>query len=127
MIHIPSNHTSISPSREFIEHQTSLMMIAIYAKLTNNMDIFNQAKEIHDEFARRFNEQNRPKKKGFWEEFKDNFFLNMDTTSFTPAEFLDENSDTFSVWYEMEKSKSQAELQGLLKWALSDYNSKYGK
>ncbi len=127
MIHVPSNHTSISPSREFIAHQTSLEMIAIYAKLTNNMDIFNQAKEIHDEAARRFNEQNRPKKKGFWEEFKDNFFLNMDTTSFTPAEFLDENSDTFSVWYEMEKSKSQAELQGLLKWALSDYNSKYGK
>ena len=102
-------------------------MIAIYAKLTNNMDIFNQAKEIHDEFARRFNEQNRPKKKGFWQEFKDNLTLNMDTTSFTPAELLDENEPPFSTYYEFVKSKSQAELQASLKWALSNYKNKYGK
>ena len=62
MIHIPVNHRTISASDEFNKFQSSLFMIAVYAKAANQMGIYNQAKQAHDNMARQFNTQCKPKK-----------------------------------------------------------------
>ena len=126
MIHISSTHTSISASEGLIRFQASLLVIAVYAKLTCNYEIFSQVKCIYNEVASQFNECNRPKKKGFWEGFIDNLTLNMDTESFTPAKYFDENDPRFSCLYEMEKSKSDSALEANLKAAIYNHNRKYG-
>lgn len=126
MIHIPVSMRTISASDEFNKFQSSLFMIAVYAKAANQMELFNQVKQAHDNNARQFNTQCKPKK-GFWQEFKDNLLLNMDVESFVPAKCLDEMGMEFSVFYQHAKSLSPRDLEAYLKGAIADHNRKYGK
>lgn len=125
MIHIPVNHRTISASDEFIKFQSSLFMIAVYAKAANQMELFNQVKQAHDNMARQFNTQCKPKK-GFWQEFKDNFSLNMDTESFISERYLEDKEPEFSAYYQYAKSLSPRDLQAALNRAIEDHNRKYG-
>lgn len=126
MIHIPVSMRTISASDEFNKFQSILFMIAVYAKAANQMELFNQVKQAHDNNARQFNTQCKPKK-GFWQEFKDNLLLNMDVESFVPAKCLDEKEMEFSVLYQYAKSLSLKDLQNTLNGAIADHNRKYGK
>ena len=126
MIHIPVNHRTISASDEFNKFQSSLFMIAVYAKAANQMELFNQVKQAHDNMARQFNTQCKPKK-SFWQEFKDNFSLNMDTESFVAEKYLEDKEPEFSVFYQHAKSLSPKTLQAYLEGAIAEHNRKYGK
>ena len=126
MIHIPVRHISIHASEEFNNYLASLKQIAIYAKAANQLDIFNEAKNIHDNMVRQFNEQNRPKK-SFWQEFKDNLLFNMDVESFTPENYLDLDDPVNVVIYEYAKSFSPRDIQALLSATIKKHNDKYGK
>lgn len=126
MIHIPVSMRTISASDEFNKFQSSLFMIAVYAKAANQMEIYNQAKQAHDNMARQFNTQCKPKK-SFWQEFKDNFSLNMDTESFISEKYLEEKEPEFSAFYQYAKSLSPRDLQATLNGAIADHNRKYGK
>ena len=117
---------TISASDEFNKFQSSLFMIAVYAKAANQMELFNQVKQAHDDNARQFNTQCKPKK-GFWQEFKDNFFLNMDVESFVEERYLDEKSVEFSAFYQHAKSLSPRDLQAYLEGAIVEHNRKFGK
>ena len=66
MIHIPVNYRTISASDEFNKFQNSLEIIAAYAKAANQMELFNQVKQAHDNNAHQFNTQCKPKK-SFWQ------------------------------------------------------------
>ena len=125
MIRIPVHNTITSPSLDFIKYQTTLVFIAAYAKAANQMDLYNQAKEAHDNMASQYNAQTAPKKKGFWEQFKDNLTFNMDTHVALPAGYL-EDDVTFQTIYEQAKTLSQSELLKQLGDAIAIYNGLYG-
>jgi hypothetical protein len=110
---------------DFIKFQSSLSVIAAYAKAANLMDLYNQAKEAHDNMTRQYNAQTAPKKKGFWEQFKDNLTFNMDTHVSLPASFL-EDDVTFQALYEHAKSLPQNELLKQLREAVTTHNNLYG-
>ena len=68
------------PSMELRNYLSELASIAALAKAANQTELYNQAKEAHDNLVTQYNTQNRPKKKGFWGQFKDNLlFRDMDT------------------------------------------------
>ena len=79
MIKIPVHNTFTTPSQQLTTYLSILEVMAAYAKAAHQTDLFNQLKEQHDKMVTQYNEQNKPKKKGFWEQVKDNLTLNMDT------------------------------------------------
>ena len=125
MIHIPVNYRTISASDEFNKFQNSLEIIAAYAKAANQMELFNQVKQAHDNNAHQFNTQCKPKK-SFWQDFKDNLLLNMDVETFVEAKYLEE-SGGFYIYSLRAESLSPRDLQAALNGAIADYNRKYGK
>ena len=77
---MPIYHTRTMPSMELRNYLSELASIAALAKAANQTELYNQAKEAHDNLVTQYNTQNRPKKKGFWGQFKDNLlFRDMDT------------------------------------------------
>lgn len=124
MIRIPVHSTILRPSIDFIKIQSSIAVIAAYAKAAELMDLYNQAKEAHDNMTRQYNAQSAPKKKGFWEKFKDNLTFNLDTQIALPASYL-EDDVTFQAIYNHAKSLSQNELLKQLKEAVTTHNSLY--
>lgn len=122
---IPVRHTSTMPSMDFMKFQCSIGSIAIYAKVANEVELYYQAKDIHDKMAQQFNTANAPKKKGFWGEFMDNLCLNMDTHSFTPAYNL-EDEPFYSVVYEQAQRLSSSELRKKLNDAIVLHNKLFG-
>lgn len=125
MVRIPVRNTIISPSLDFIKFQSSLMVIAAYAKAANQNDLYEQAKEAHDNMARQYNAKTAPKKKGFWEQFKDNLTFNMDTQVALPVSYL-EDDPSFTAMYEAIKKLSPYEVQKGLRDAVNTHNSLYG-
>ena len=125
MIRIPVHNTISSPSMDFIKFQSSLAVIAAYAKAANLMDLYNHAKEAHDNMARQYNAKTAPKKKGFWEQFKDNLTLNMDTQVALTVSYL-EDDPSFTTMYEAIKKLSPYEIQKGLRDAVNTHNSLYG-
>ena len=124
MSRIPIHSTILRPSIDFIKIQSSLAVIAAYAKAAELMDLYNQAKEAHDNMTRQYNAQSAPKKKGFWEKFKDNLTFNLDTQIALPASYL-EDDVTFQAIYNHAKSLSQNELLKKIKEAVTTHNSLY--
>jgi LPS O-antigen subunit length determinant protein (WzzB/FepE family) len=122
MIRIPVHNTITTPSQDFIKYQTSLQAIAAYAKAAHQAELYNQAKETHDKLVRQYNEQNAPKKKGFWEQFKDNLTLNMDTHVTFYASYLEEDI-AFKTLYEGALKLPQSKLMNDLRQLLDYHNS----
>lgn len=119
-------NTTISASMDLIKFQTSLEMIAAYAKAANQMDLYNKVKEAHDNISYQFNARNTPKKKGFWQQFKDNLLGDMDTTTVIPLRSLEE-SFTFKPLYEAAKKLSYNELIRSLEMLVDKHNKLYGE
>lgn len=124
MIRIPVHNTITTPSQDFIKYQSSLQAIAAYAKAAHQTELYNQAKEAHDKLVRQYNEQNTPKKKGFWEQFKDNLTFNMDTHVTHYASYLEEDT-TFKILYEGALKLPQSKLINDLRQLLAIHNSLY--
>lgn len=108
-----------SPSMDFLRLKGMLVEIAGYAKAANQMDLFNQAKEAHDNLVRQYNAQ-RPKSSSpnrRWTPFSVE-----DTTISAPEEYLEEDS-IYQVLYEHAKTLSQYELNERLRKAVDSFNS----
>ena len=117
-------HTSTMPSEMFIRHQTYLAGIAAFAKALNQMELFNQAKEMHNNMARQYNDQSTPKK-GFWQQFKDNLSLNMNTHTDTWVSYL-EDDWTYKDFCEQAQKMTRFELQKQLSDAINSFNKWFG-
>ena len=103
-----ANHTFRSPSLQFNNVQTQLAQIAAYAKAAKEMDIFNQIKEMHDNMSRRFNAENAPQKKGW---FQSHF--GYDTETLFSAPLLEDNI-SFKTFYEIASKSSVTENRNTL-------------
>ena len=125
MIRIPVRNTIVSPSLDLIKYQSSLMVIAAYAKAANQIELYNQAKEAHDNTVRQYNARTAPKKKSFWEQFKDNLTFNMDTQVAIPQFYLEEDP-SFSAMCEVIRGLSSYQVLEGLRDAVARHNRVYG-
>ena len=126
MIKVPIHTTFVSPSLDFIKYRSSLMVVAAYAKAANQIELYKQAKETYDKVTRQYNEKTAPKKKGFWEQFKDNLTFNMDSQVALSISYLEDDSD-FLEMIEAIKRKSSFEIQKGLREAILVHNSLFRK
>ena len=63
------------PSMELRNYLSELASIAALAKAANQTELYNQAKEAHDNLVTQYNTQNRPKKRDFGGNLKTICFL----------------------------------------------------
>ena len=112
-----ASHSFTSPSLEFNKVQAQLAQIAAYAKAAREIDIFNQIKEMHDNMSRRFNAENAPQKKGW---FQSHF--GYDTETLFSAPLLEDNI-TFKTFYEIASNSSASDNRNTL---YSLLNSAFG-
>ena len=112
-----TSHTFTSPSLELNKVQAQLAQIAAYAKAAREIDIFNQIKEMHDNMSRRFNAENAPQKKGW---FQSHF--GYDTETLFSAPLLEDNI-TFKTFYEIASNSSASDNRNTL---YSLLNSAFG-
>ena len=103
-----ASHTFTSPSLQFNNVQTQLAQIAAYAKAAKEINIFNQIKEMHDNMSRRFNAENAPQKKSW---FQSHF--GYDTETLFSAPLLEDNI-TFKTFYEIASKSSVTENRNTL-------------
>ena len=113
-------NTWTTPSSELLALQRCLAQIAALAKTANQMELFNQAKESHDNLTRQYNAQTAPKKKGFWERLVNNLSMGVDTVVDVP--YLEE-SYYFKDYYEEAKALQKDELLKTLYIAIEQYNN----
>lgn len=122
---MPIYHTTTMPSIELTSYLSELSMIAAFAKAANQLTLYNQAKEAHDCLVSQYNEQTKPKKKGFWEQFKDNItFRDLDTHVAIPLTYLEEDS-TFKAILEGVQSWPSDEILRQLNQTVADFNKKH--
>ena len=109
----------ITPSLDFLTHKGKLAEIAVYAKAANQMDLYNQAKEAHDNLVRQYNAQlpqTSSRKKG-WTPFRGE-----DEAVFSaPLECFEDDSIN-QILYEHAKTLSQFELSKKLSEAVDSFN-----
>ena len=122
MIKIPVHNTFTTPSQQLTTYLSILEVMAAYAKAAHQTDLFNQLKEQHDKMVTQYNEQSRPKKKGFWEQVKDNLTLNMDTHTTFYLSFLEEEV-AFTSTYDSIKNLPQSKLLQELKKGIDQLNN----
>lgn len=103
-----ASHSFTSPSLEFNKVQAQLAQIAAYAKAAREINIFNQIKEMHDNMSRRFNAENAPQKKGW---FQSHF--GYDTETLFSAPLLEDNI-SFKTFYEIASKSSVTENRNTL-------------
>lgn len=103
-----ASHSFTSPSLEFNKVQAQLAQIAAYAKAAKELDIFNQIKEMHDNMSRRFNAENAPQKKNW---FQSHF--GYDTETLFSAPLLEDNI-SFKTFYEIASKSSVTENRNTL-------------
>lgn len=103
-----ASHTFTSPSLQFNNVQTQLAQIAAYAKAAKEINIFNQIKEMHDNMSRRFNSENAPQKKSW---FQSHF--GYDTETLFSAPLLEDNI-SFKTFYEIASKTSVTENRNTL-------------
>lgn len=117
-----ASHSFTSPSLEFNKVQAQLAQIAAYAKAAREIDIFNKIKEMHDNMSRRFNAENAPQKKGW---FQSHF--GYDTETLFSAPLLEDNI-TFKTFYEIASNSSASDnrntLYSLINSAFGNQNRK---
>ena len=127
MIQMPIYTYTSYPPRELQEYASSLWNIALYAKALNQMDLYNQAKTIHDKLARDYQARTAPKKKGFWEMFKDNItFRDMDHHITISIECI-EGDKVFENYVRAAKDFEPYLLRQKLQEVLELHNRKYGQ
>ena len=113
------------PSMELTSYLSELSVIAALAKAANQLTLYSQAKDAHDRLVSQYNEQTKPKKKGFWEQFKDNItFRDLDTHVALPLTYLEEDS-AFKIIYEGIKDWPSYKIQSELNKAVADFNRKH--
>jgi hypothetical protein len=122
MIKIPVHNTFTTPSQQLTTYLSILEVMAAYAKAAHQTDLFNQLKEQHDKMVTQYNEQNKPKKKGFWEQVKDNLTLNMDTHTRFYLSLLEEEV-AFTSTYDSIKNLPQSKLLQELKKGIDQLNN----
>lgn len=103
-----ANHTFRGSSLQFNNVQTQLAQIAAYAKAAKEINIFNQIKEMHDNMSRRFNAENAPQKKSW---FQSHF--GYDTETLFSAPLLEDNI-SFKTFYEIASKSSVTENRNTL-------------
>lgn len=122
---MPIYHTRTMPSMELRNYLSELASIAALAKAANQTELYNQAKEAHDNLVTQYNTQNRPKKKGFWEQFKDNLlFRDMDTHIVDLLEPL-EGDPYFQMQVNAYKNFPIQKLNQALNETIQQFNSKH--
>ena len=122
---MPIYHTTTMPSMELTSYLSELSVIAALAKAANQLTLYSQAKDAHDRLVSQYNEQTKPKKKGFWEQFKDNItFRDLDTHVALPLTYLEEDS-AFKIIYEGIKDWPSYKIQSELNKAVADFNRKH--
>lgn len=109
------------PSKELKFRLRKLAQIAAIAKLCNQMDLYNQAKEHHDSLVTQYNSVAKTKEKGFWGKFLDN--LTNTTTSVIMANYLDKDTDyeTALITYTHMKEIRPEFMPTALKTALEEW------
>ena len=122
MIKIPVHNTFTTPSQKLTTYLSILEVMAAYAKAAHQTDLFNQLKEQHDKMVTQYNEQNKPKKKGFWKQVKDNLTLNMDTHTTFYLSLLEEEV-AFTSTYDSIKNLPQSKLLQELKKGIDQLNN----
>ena len=123
---MPIYHTTTMPSMKLTSYLSELSVIAAFAKAANQMQLYNQAKEAHDRLVYQYNEQTRPKKKGFWEQFKDNLtFRELDTHVAMSLSYLEDDA-SFRGISEGLKSWPSYKLVTELNNAVESFNRKHG-
>ena len=103
-----ASHSFTSPSFEFNNVQAQLAQIAAYAKAAKEINIFNQIKEMHDNMSRRFNAENAPQKKSW---FQSHFGYGTETLFSAP---LLEDNISFKTFYEIASKSSVTENRNTL-------------
>lgn len=122
---MPIYHTRTMPSMELRNYLSELASIAALAKAANQTELYNQAKEAHDNLVTQYNTQNRPKKKGFWRQFKDNLlFRDMDTHIVDLLEPL-EADPYFQMQVNAYKNFPIQKLNQALNETIQQFNSKH--
>ena len=122
---MPIYHTTTMPSIELTSYLSELSVLAALAKAANQTKLYNQAQEAHDKLVANYNEQTRQKKKGFWEQFKDNLtFRDLDTNVAMSLNYLEEDS-MFKTMYETIKSWPSYKIIKELNQAVADFNRKH--
>lgn len=122
---MPIYHTRTTPSMELRNYLSELASIAALAKAANQTELYNQAKEAHDNLVTQYNTQNRPKKKGFWGQFKDNLlFRDMDTHIVDLLEPL-EGDPYFQMQVNAYKNFPIQKLNQALNETIQQFNSKH--
>lgn len=122
---MPIYHTTTMPSMELRFYLSELATIAALAKVANQTEIYNQAKEAHDRLVSQYNEQTRPKKKGFWEQFKDNLtFRDLDTHIAEHLPSLEEDFN-FKMFLSAYANRPIHEVNQALSEQIQRFNSKH--
>lgn len=121
---MPIYHATTMPSMALNNYLSELSVIAAYAKVANQETLYNQIKEAHDGLVVQYNRQSQPKKKGFWEQFKDNLtFRELDTHIAIPLTYLEDDSMFKTICDGLQKRPKQEILVQLNK-AVEDFNRK---
>lgn len=125
MLHIPIRHTRVKPSREFTSMLNELSHIALLAKVLGNSTLYEQSKEMHDRLVQQYRVQTEPKKKGFWEQFKDNLLnRDMDTYIAEHVDYLEENP-YLELCLKLYSEEPRYKLEKSLRESLDKFNQKY--
>lgn len=122
---MPIYRTTTMPSMELRNYLSELATIAALAKAVNQTDIYNQVKEAHDNLVTQYNNQNRPKEKGVWGQFKDNLlFRDMDIHTVELLETL-ENDSNFQMLVNACNNFTTQKLNQVLNESIQQFNSKH--
>lgn len=108
----------VTPSFGFLQQKGRLATIAIYAKVLNQMDLYNQAKEAHDNLVRQYNAQlpqSSSRKKG-WTPFR----AEDEAVLSAPLEYL-EDDGIIQLLFEQAKTMPQYEIEKELRKAIDYY------
>lgn len=91
---IPVQHSRTEPSMQLNMHLEKLRGIAAICKVLHQNNLFNQARDAHDQLVDQYNSQLPVEKTGFWKEFRDNLTFNMNTHTIVRLEHL-ENDESY--------------------------------
>lgn len=110
----------IAPSQKMNEMMVNLSIIAAYAKVAQQEELYNQAKEAYENIVKQYYAQREryvPKKKSFWS----TLLRDENVPVFYPVEAL-EDSLAFTMAYERGMKLSKYELGKEMKEVLAMIN-----
>ncbi|MBQ2051903.1 MAG: hypothetical protein II495_06675, partial [Paludibacteraceae bacterium] len=119
---IPIYHTMTMPSGQLSRYLSELSVIAAYAKAAGQIQLYEQAKSAYDNMVSQYNEQTKPKKKGFWDLPS---FWNLNTNDAMPLSYLEEDT-LFKILTKTVMTLTQGEIIKKLNESVELFNQKYG-